>query len=602
MLIVIVSWIIICFVLFSLGDIFLCIYNKLCKSNERYSLLDTVLLGMCFITLLVSISSIWLPSNHFVLLAYVIISILYWIINRKRLQKSISFLKENVPPGFITSIGLISLLVAFYLSFLSDSFDSDFYHHQHIRWNEEYPVIPGLANLEDRFGFNSSYLLISAIFSFRFLFGEAIYTVQSLLYILFLSWVIFNLIKSGFNMMYVVATIFMIIIFLIGDTLLDNTSTDIIPIICIFYYILKTVLTPNWVVKQSLLAYILPIALVTFKLSSAIFCITSIAILIYYIVQKENRKTIFFLIVSLCLMLFWCIRNIIITGYVVYPISTIDIFSFDWKIPLATLDLQKEHIHEWALLMFKKNFDLYVFLDEFNSYKLLAINRLMGWTVFLFLVLSPITIIYSIVKKKAVHIHIYVIYLITVLCLLINMMSAPDFRFLYGYIYGGAYIHAYLILNQTKFSLLKAGNVILIITVFAFCFICFKKRIILGSYIYSHDKEKFMSALIRPVSHPRSYESDKQFDEYRMGDITIYITKESNGRTFDILPATNPTGLPFTPFEGGKIQSIKTIENRGHLIEDGLRTKREYIDTLNNNKEKYKEEYLKLFKEKVYKK
>lgn len=601
MLAVFISWIVISFTLFSLGDIFLSLYNKFCKSNEQYNFLDTFLLGLCFTTLLVSMSSIWLPSNEFILFVYLIISSVYWIINRRRFKKVIRQYKKNVTPLLGISIGITFLCIAFFVSFLSDSFDAEYYHLQNIRWNEEYPVVPGLANLEDRFGFNSSYLLISAVFSFRFLFGEVMYSLQSSLYILLICSIMYSLVKSKFDIKYIIATVFLIIIFLIADTLLDNSSTDIIPILCIFYYILRTVISPNWIIRQPLLAYLLPVTLITFKLSSAVFCLASVGILIYFMIHKRNRKIIFFLATSFALILFWCIRNVIITGYLVYPISEIDLFSFDWKMPTATLLLQKTYIHEWASLVFSKNFNHHIFLYELDTYKISAVVRLINWIVFALSILSPITVIYNIVKKKDIHIFVYILYFITVLCLVFNMISAPDFRFLYGYIYGCAYIHAYFILRNIKSPSLRIGNLILIATIFMFCFINFKKRTLLISYIYSHGKAQLISALIQPIPHPRSTEANKEFEEYRMGNISIYITKEPNGRTFDVLPATNPTGIPFTPFDGNKVQSIETIESRGNRVQDGFRTKPEYINILNNNIEEYKKNYLKLFNEKYYK-
>ena len=42
------------------------------------------------------------------------------------------------------------------------NFDSKGYHFLSIRWANEYPVVPGLANLHDRLGFNQSYFLLVA--------------------------------------------------------------------------------------------------------------------------------------------------------------------------------------------------------------------------------------------------------------------------------------------------------------------------------------------------------------------------------------------------------------------------------------------------------
>lgn len=607
MLAILISWTIIFFILFSLGDMFVSFYNKLCKTKENYNSLDTFLLGMCLMVILIPASSLWLPSNHYILFALVIIAIGYWIYNHKRLKAHVQTAKASfsfLNTFQITVILLLIFTIIVFISFLSDSFDSDFYHHQNIRWNEEYSVIPGLGNIEDRFGFNSNYLLLSAIFSFRFLFGEAIYTLQSLLFALILCWTIINMIKSKYDLNRVIAMLFVLMIFMISNTLLDNTSTDIIPILCILYYIVKTTLSPNWILKQPLLAYLLPITLITFKLSTAIFCLISLVLILYLIVKKNNRIVFFLFVSSFLIISLWCIRNVIITGYLVYPLYAIDLFSFDWKMPSTILILQKTYIYDWAVLSFEKNIDYDIFLSQLNEYKIHAITKLANWIICIFILFSPITVIYSYIKKKDIHKIIYSIYFISILCTIFNLLYAPDFRFMYGYIYGCAFILSYMIISiiKRKPSFYRIGNIILLTFTLSFCFIAYKKSVLLFPYIYDHYKERLVSAMLHPISHPRSYEANREFDKHQMDELVIFITKENNGRTFDILPATNPTGIPFTPFDGNKIQSIKTIESRGYKIQDGFRTKAEYIDTLNNNIEEYKINYLKLFNEKYYKK
>ena len=68
--------------------------------------------------------------------------------------------------------GLLAILVISILESGTHSpvnYDTGLYHAQTIRWIEEYPVIPGLGNLNGRFAFNSNWLLINALFSFAFL-------------------------------------------------------------------------------------------------------------------------------------------------------------------------------------------------------------------------------------------------------------------------------------------------------------------------------------------------------------------------------------------------------------------------------------------------
>jgi hypothetical protein len=47
--------------------------------------------------------------------------------------------------------------------------DTGLYHAQTIRWFESYQIVPGLGNLQERFAFNSSWLVLNASFSLAFL-------------------------------------------------------------------------------------------------------------------------------------------------------------------------------------------------------------------------------------------------------------------------------------------------------------------------------------------------------------------------------------------------------------------------------------------------
>ncbi len=89
MLAILISWITLLIVQFYLGDLFIHLYNKLCNNKEQYGFLDTFFLGMCFILIPLQFTSLWLPSNHYILLAYIIICIAYWACNKERTKEQI---------------------------------------------------------------------------------------------------------------------------------------------------------------------------------------------------------------------------------------------------------------------------------------------------------------------------------------------------------------------------------------------------------------------------------------------------------------------------------------------------------------------------------
>ena len=52
--------------------------------------------------------------------------------------------------------------------------DTELYHGQAVRWMEEYSAVKGLGNIFRRSAYNSSFLCLQALFSFKFVFGQSI--------------------------------------------------------------------------------------------------------------------------------------------------------------------------------------------------------------------------------------------------------------------------------------------------------------------------------------------------------------------------------------------------------------------------------------------
>ncbi|MDR2954605.1 MAG: hypothetical protein LBV43_05950 [Prevotella sp.] len=498
---------------------------------------------------------------------------------------------------------LIIFSVLFLTSFLSNSFDSEFYHYQNIRWNEEYSAVPGLANLEDRFGFNSNYLLISAVFSLRFMFGDAIFGVQSLIFTLMLIWAFIDLYKSNFNVLNIIPILFFIAILSASDSILDNTSTDAIPLLCTFYYITKTALKSDWLLKQPFLAFILPIALVTYKLSCIIFCLICIYILFYQLKQRQYRLIAFMLVFSGLVILFWFARNVIISGYLIYPLSEIDLFAVDWKVPEAVATLQRAYIHDYAKFTFTRSFAYELIMDDLHGEKIRALNKILQIFFYSCAVLFPFAVLYNIFRKRKTPINQYVIYGIFYIGILFNFIFAPDPRFMIGSVMGISFllicmIYSFIFKEEHHYP--KAGKVLSFILAIVILVVAGKNKQMTIIYIYDHYKHRLTEALYKPLPHPWNLESDKEFDIFYLNETPVYLTKEKNGRTYDMLPSTNPTGLPFILFDGNKVQHIETIEMRGHGLQEGFRTKKEYVDTLNMNTDKYMKEYRSIFDKRYY--
>jgi len=70
---------------------------------------------------------------------------------------------------------LLIMLMAYGTSRGYMHFDTGLYHAQSIRWIEEYGVVPGLANLQARFGYNSAAFSLTALYSMRNVFGQSLH-------------------------------------------------------------------------------------------------------------------------------------------------------------------------------------------------------------------------------------------------------------------------------------------------------------------------------------------------------------------------------------------------------------------------------------------
>lgn len=595
MITTLVSWIIIFYTLFSLGDLLTFFYNKICRNEESYQLFDTFILGICFTSILLPLSSLWLPSNHYILFIYIAIGTIHWIINTSRLRTYFISVKNFLSSTIFLQQVLITIpiiAVLIYVYIFDHFYDAEYYQYQHIMWNEKFAIVPGLGNLEDRYGFNSNYLLLSAIFTFRFLFGEteAIYSLQSLLYACILCWITISFIRSGYKKSYIILLVIAYLTIVLMGYSLASSSTDIMPLLFIFYYISKSVIDIKWLKTQPLLALLLPVIIITFKLSTITFCLMCLIPFIFLIKEKKYRELSFIFTEAFLAVSLWCVRNVIISGYLIYPLYSIDLFNFDWKVPKGTALLQETHINNYALERFH--------MGLFNAKRLLqgyidqvSIEGFLNIIFCIVIIVSP-TIVIRKFRKRQIGKESCILYGIILFCIIFNFATAPDFRFNYGYIFGLLAFLAFISLKSENASQSSKSTIILtLIVLCGFCTTATYKLIDAGNRI----GVKFDSPMdFVALYHHRNSKNLNSFDEFKMRNIVIYTTKErTDNRTFDKFPATDPNGIPFENFSGLKIQDIRTIELRGNSLQDGFRTKSEYIDIINTNAEKYKLEYYK---------
>lgn len=227
--------------------------------------------------------------------------------------------------------------------------DTYSYHAQTIRWAEEYGVVPGLGNLHTRLAYNSAFLCLQALFSFVWLTGISLHSMTGFLWLVFTAYAFF-----GFSFFqhskHLLSDIFRVV-FIVQMFCCSYTSapaTDFLPM-CLIAYIFLVWSELDECGHKNPVAYgllgLLGIFSICVKLSCAPLAL--FALKPAYDLVRAKRYGAFGLFCAFAAFLLapFLVRNYILSGYLLYPFPSLDLFDVDWKIPKATL------LYDYAVML-----------------------------------------------------------------------------------------------------------------------------------------------------------------------------------------------------------------------------------------------------------
>lgn len=345
---------------------------------------------------------------------------------------------------------LSSLFILVKSAATPSAFDTGLYHAQAIRWIEEYPVVPGLGNLHGRLAFNSAWFPANALFGFSFLKLQPFHVLNGFFLLIFaficlqgLS----NLIASQYLFGNILrAAISLPALFVFKDQL--SSPTPDLPaalLVClIFIYYVPRLERPNEVPDQlgSWSICFLAAWAITIKLS-----VLPLALFIPVIAGQEifrgRARNLWLLaggVVFAVIPFFF--RNIWLSGYLVYPLPGLDLFHFDWKVPAAAVLAEKQAVESFAR---DPGYVLPQVKCAFSWVPLWFHQTITDYGSKLEKILLPGLIILvdcltNLLKKKSCKIDFgeigkyKVIYLLAAAGLLFWFFTAPDPRFVLGFI------------------------------------------------------------------------------------------------------------------------------------------------------------------------
>lgn len=232
-------------------------------------------------------------------------------------------------------------------------YDTGLYHAQSIRWIEEYGAVKGLGNLHCRLAYNSAAFALSALYSMAFVTGQSYHCVTGFLALLLAS-VCFE-ITGIFKRKYIKPSDFarvMGIYYLINifDEMISPAS-DYFMTLTAFYIVIRFMdlleEREEMAAPYALLG-VLCVFLMTLKLSAALLILLTVKPAVMLIKEKKWKEIALYLFMGALTAAPFLIRNVVLSGWLVYPFTAIDFFNVDWKIPEGAAAYDAKEIQVWG--------------------------------------------------------------------------------------------------------------------------------------------------------------------------------------------------------------------------------------------------------------
>jgi len=338
-------------------------------------------------------------------------------------------------------------------------------------WNEGFHVVPGLANVEERFGFNSNLFLLSSVFGFRQMFGEFIFAINALC-LVYLFFYIFRQAKRE-SVQYILLFLLVIIaMFTAYKTHIGSSSTDLLPNLLIVYILFVLLTDSKNIKKKSILFWLIPVFCITLKISTVFICLLTLYLLVMFVKDKSYRTVSFICVVSLLIVLPWLARNVIISGYLIHPYPAIDLFTFDWKLPKEYSIRSNEYIRAFAIsyeVMFNPVDHVMNWSLKGKIERWLYERPLHDILIALGGLISPLlmAVIYFFRKKQLKENPVLIItWVILFMGFVFWLVMAPAVRFGFGFLIMSFCIPVFLFFKDREFSLRFIPlNLILLLTI-----------------------------------------------------------------------------------------------------------------------------------------
>ncbi len=443
--------------------------------------------------------------------------------------------------------------------------DTGLYHAQNIKWITNFKIVPGLGNLHGRFAFDNQSFLLEALFSLSFLRLQYFHLLNSYL-MLILSVTLIMLIYRTIGLNHTRSILYAGLLLLLQVFYIKSESSptpDIFLAVGI-WFIFITYFERISVKEYNKLYWIVIIFTTFFLVTVKLSALPVALIFVLFTLESDNalfKKLLLVSILGVVVMLPYFVRNYILSGYLIYPYSFINLFNPDWKIPVAYVNEIKSVISthaqtgDWQQRLFSEWFPIW-YSRLSAGFKILSV----------YILISPLLIGIIILFSRNIRNIFRCELMVLAICLVAIILwffSAPNYRFIYPFLFVYLLITCMILLQLLSEKLrnlqffIKGKKIFSrnLISIFFYALL-----IIFPSwYILKFNYLEIKQSIVFPVDYEK---------------VTINKIQQNN---FQVnIPADGNycwnSEIPCSIFQ--KDIGITNIELRGEKLEDGFRVRK----------------------------
>lgn len=440
-------------------------------------------------------------------------------------------------------------------------FDTNLYHAQAIRWIEEYGVVPGLANLQSRFGYNSAEFALNALYSCKWFLGRSLHCsagyfalISSCLLMEFKSIIIKNendkhqlririsdYVRLG--LFFYLASIYAEMISPASDYYAQLLVFDIV---ILWLNILEKEYSRSsdddkergysTSALQGLLCIVLVYA-VTIKLSLAPLLLLALVPGFFWIKIKDIKSIIACFWGGMVVAIPYFARNYIISGWILYPSTIIKLGRPEWQLFIGEAQYDAREIAMWGRgVTSAVDWEKVTMLNWIPAWikGLSTVEGIWVMGALLSMIMIILLVIRCIIRKDC---NQYMLLLIVVLCgTVFWFLSAPLVRYGYAYIIILTLFTLAYVLSDYAGIMVGINNTLINRYFQSFIFI------LLASGMAVLKGKGLISDIIRTKDYPYYISQqdyiDGEADSYIIDGIEIYVARDAGQIGYYKFPAT----------------------------------------------------------------